>query len=218
MESQSEQLEREAEETRWQLSGTLEELRGRMTPGRVVDQLIDYTRDGPAAEFLGNLGREIRENPTPLVLIGIGIAWLMVASSRTSRAAIASAADMVSRKAEDIGTATSAALSRTGEWGQQTVARLADRAVDVASTVGNKTAELAGHARDVTDRLAEKDRAASALTGVACEKAKRPLAGVPEGPHGSEHSMAPTVSDDQAVSKATHKDDASAMEPAHEHP
>src|SRR6201998_2994447 len=117
MESQSEQLEREAEETRWQLSGTLEELRGGMTPGRVVDQLIDYTRDGPAAEFLGSLGREVRENPVPLVLIGIGIAWLMVASSRTSRAAIASAADMVSKKAEDIGTATSAALSRTGEWG-----------------------------------------------------------------------------------------------------
>jgi hypothetical protein len=31
MKSQSEQLEREAEETRWQLAGTLEELRDRMT-------------------------------------------------------------------------------------------------------------------------------------------------------------------------------------------
>jgi Protein of unknown function (DUF3618) len=46
MESQSEQFEREAEETRWQLAGTFEELRDRMTPGRVVDQVVDYTRDG----------------------------------------------------------------------------------------------------------------------------------------------------------------------------
>src|SRR6266567_3835640 len=110
MKTQSEQLEREAETTRLQLSGTLEELRDRMSPGRVVDQLIDYTRDGPGAEFFHNLRREVRENPMPLVLIGIGVAWLMLASNRSSRAAIANAADAVARKAADIGAATSAAV------------------------------------------------------------------------------------------------------------
>ena len=54
MESQSEQFEWETEETRWRLAGTLEELRDRMTPGRVFDQVVDYTRDGPAADFLRN--------------------------------------------------------------------------------------------------------------------------------------------------------------------
>jgi hypothetical protein len=72
MESQSARLEREVEETCGQLSGTLEELRGRMTPGRVVDQVIDYTRESPAAELFRNLGQEVRENPLPVVLIGIG--------------------------------------------------------------------------------------------------------------------------------------------------
>ena len=56
MEAQSARLEREAEEACGQLSATLEELRCRMTPGRVVDQVIDYTRDSPAADFLRNLG------------------------------------------------------------------------------------------------------------------------------------------------------------------
>jgi hypothetical protein len=93
MELQSELLEREVGEARRHLSGILEELRERMTPARVVDQLIDYTRDGPGAEFLRNLGREARENPMPLVLIGIGIAWLMVASSRASPAVAATTAD-----------------------------------------------------------------------------------------------------------------------------
>ena len=51
MDSQSARLEREAEDTLWQLSATLDELRGRMTPGRVVDQVVDYTRGSPVAEF-----------------------------------------------------------------------------------------------------------------------------------------------------------------------
>src|SRR5215467_13425822 len=138
MESESVRLEREIEETRSQLSGTLEELRGRMTPGRVVDQVIDYTRDSPAAEFFRNLGREVRENPLPLVVIGIGIAWLLLATNRTSRTVIAAAADNLASKAEDIGTATGAFVNRTTEWGQQTAARVTDRATDVVGSVGEK--------------------------------------------------------------------------------
>jgi hypothetical protein len=177
MESQSEQFEREAEETRWQLVGTFEELRDRMTPGRVVDQVVDYTRDGPAAEFLRNLKREVRENPMPLVLIGIGIAWLMLASSRTSRAAIASAADCVARTANDIGTATSAAVNRTSEWGQQTATRLSDRA---SNAVSNKAAEVADRASELSDGVVEKARAASAMARAALEKAKQPFTHVAE--------------------------------------
>jgi Protein of unknown function (DUF3618) len=180
MESQSEQFEREAEETRWQLAGTLEELRDRMTPGRVVDQIVVYARDGPAAEFLRNLGREVRENPMPLVLIGIGIAWLMLASSRTSRAAIASAADSVARAANDIGTATSAVVNRTSEWGQQTATRFSDRASNAASTVSEKAAELADRATEVSDSVFEKARAASAMAKAALEKAKQPFIHVAE--------------------------------------
>ena len=44
-----------------------------MTPGQVIDQVIDYAREGPAAEFGRNLAREVRENPLPLVLIGIEV-------------------------------------------------------------------------------------------------------------------------------------------------
>ena len=174
MKSQCARLEREAEETLWQLSGTLEELRGRMTPGRVVDQVIDYTRDSPAADFLSNLGREVRENPMPLVVVGIGILWLLLATHRTSRA-VASAADRLANTAEDISVATSEAASRTSEWGQQMAARLGDRASDVAITVGNTAAEFTDRARDAAGGLA--DRARSASTGVVTtfERAKRSI-------------------------------------------
>jgi hypothetical protein len=94
----------------------LEQLRARTTPGQVLDQTIDYMRNGPAAEFLHNLGREVRENPMPLVLIGIGVAWLMVASSHTSRKVIASAADAAEKGAAALGMAADTATHKMGEW------------------------------------------------------------------------------------------------------
>jgi hypothetical protein len=198
MESQSEQLERAAEETRWQLSGTLEELRGRLTPGRIVDQLIDNTRDGPAGEFVRNLGREVRKNPMPLLLIGIGIAWLMVGSSRSSRALIASAADSVAETAEDIAAATADASSKTVGRGQHPAARLSERASHVARTAGNNTAELASRAGDVIDGLADKARTASAAEAPS-EKAKWPSAVL-------------AVSDEEDVGKETGAEEARACE------
>jgi hypothetical protein len=205
MESQSARLEREAEETLWQLSGTLEELRGRMTPGRVVDQVIDYTRGSPAAEFLRNLGREVRENPMPLVLVGIGILWLFLATNRTSRAVIASAADQLTAKAEDIGAATSAAMTRTSEWGQQAAARLADRASNVADTVGGTTTDLVHRARNATSGVADKARSASTGVVTTFERAKRSITGESPDP-------TVTVDVDRPARSATYQEDAYADE------
>jgi hypothetical protein len=165
MARQSEQLEQEADQTRAQLSGTLEELRARMTPGQIVDRVVDYASEGPAADFLSNVGREIRENPMPLVLIGIGIVWLIVASSRSARSIIASTADATAQRAADISAATSAAVSR----GQQTAAQVADRASDVASRV-------AGRTRDLTEAVADKMAATTATPA----DANAPLVGEPE--------------------------------------
>lgn len=90
MGTESEQLEQQARKARARLSGTIEELRlrttGSGTPGQIVDQLADFASDGPVAEFLRNLAREARENPLPLTLIGIGVAWLIIASTLSARA------------------------------------------------------------------------------------------------------------------------------------
>ena len=85
MERQTEQLEQEARDTRARLTRSLAELRLQSTPGEVVDQITEYLREGPAADFLRNLAREMRENPIPLLLIATGIGWLAIASSRRPR-------------------------------------------------------------------------------------------------------------------------------------
>jgi hypothetical protein len=84
MATQSEQFEEQARRARARLSETLEALRIRMTTGQVVDQFADYARLGPPAQFFRNLTREAVENPFPLALIGVGVAWLLIAS-RLSR-------------------------------------------------------------------------------------------------------------------------------------
>jgi hypothetical protein len=88
MEPLSEQCEREAENTRSELAETIDELRRRMTPGRIADEALDCARVTPVAEFLRNLGRDVRDYPLPLLLIGAGVAWLIAASSLRRRSVI----------------------------------------------------------------------------------------------------------------------------------
>ena len=85
MARQSEQLEHEAEEARGELAISLEELRARLTPGEIVDEVVEYARDTPAADFVRNLARDIRDSPLPLLVIFAGIAWAAIASAVAQR-------------------------------------------------------------------------------------------------------------------------------------
>jgi Protein of unknown function (DUF3618) len=122
--TESDELERQARQARAQITGTLNELRGRMTPGQMVDQVADYAREGPAADFIRNLGREVRENPLPLTLIAAGIAWLIVASGRSARArarqfAIAKAAEATIPANADFAGRAAPATTPAATIGQQ---------------------------------------------------------------------------------------------------
>src|SRR5258705_11129551 len=111
------QLEREAEETRSQIADTLQELRTRMTPGEVVDQLFDYARDGGGGMFLRNLGQQVTDNPIPVALMGAGLAWLMMGGRGPSARSLSEA----SRRVRNT-------MSDTGEWMAQ-AGRCASEAV-----------------------------------------------------------------------------------------
>src|SRR2546430_401551 len=81
--SRTQQLEREAEQTRARLIGGLEELRASMTPGQVVDQVADYANIG-TGEFLTNLRDQAARNPMATLLVGAGVAWMMMGGRRRS--------------------------------------------------------------------------------------------------------------------------------------
>jgi hypothetical protein len=85
MSKSSAQLEREAEQTRAQLAATLDELRARMSPGQLFDEVLDYARDGTVGDFARNLRRQVGSNPVPAALAGLGLAWLMMSAGRATR-------------------------------------------------------------------------------------------------------------------------------------
>jgi hypothetical protein len=81
----SELLEREAEARRLELAETFDELRARVTPGHVVDQLVDYASGSGGGDFFRNLRDQTVANPLALGLVGAGLAWLMMANGRHRR-------------------------------------------------------------------------------------------------------------------------------------
>src|SRR5256885_12871252 len=107
MAQRSEQLRRETEQARAELAQTLDELRARITPGQVVDQLVDYAGDTGAAEFFRNLARQAVNNPLPVALMGAGLAWLMLGGRASGRGA--SGPGLASRATDTLGRWGSAA-------------------------------------------------------------------------------------------------------------
>jgi len=63
--------ERDAEQTRHRLAGSLDELNNRLTPGQVFDEMLTYARGG-SGTFFRALSNASRENPVPSLLIAAG--------------------------------------------------------------------------------------------------------------------------------------------------
>ncbi|MEM7567034.1 MAG: DUF3618 domain-containing protein, partial [Pseudomonadota bacterium] len=77
-----EQIEAEVEATRARVSHTLDEIQDRMAPGELFEQAVTFARENGAADMARNLGRDLRDNPLPLALVGAGLAWLAFSSGR----------------------------------------------------------------------------------------------------------------------------------------
>jgi hypothetical protein len=78
MSDDTNRLENEAETHRARLDSTLDELRGRLSVGQIVDELSGYVREGQGADAMNNFGRQVRDNPLALGLVGAGLAWLFL--------------------------------------------------------------------------------------------------------------------------------------------
>ncbi len=71
--------EREIARTRADIDRTLTALRLRLSRGAIMDRVIEASRQEGGA-FAAGVGRTIRDNPVPAVVLGAGLAWLLMAS------------------------------------------------------------------------------------------------------------------------------------------
>jgi ElaB/YqjD/DUF883 family membrane-anchored ribosome-binding protein len=74
-----EEIEQDLDRTRAEVSSTIDAIQSKLTPGQMMDQAFAYARTSLPADFGANLGNTIRDNPVPVALMGIGIAWLAMA-------------------------------------------------------------------------------------------------------------------------------------------
>ena len=82
MNDDTKHIERDLEETRERLGATIDALQEKLSPGQVVDQALGWVRANGGAEFGQNLMRSVRDNPMPVALVGLGVAWLMMQGNR----------------------------------------------------------------------------------------------------------------------------------------
>lgn len=83
--SDTAELEREAEAVRARISDTADQLRAKMSPGQLMDEVLNQFREGDGSLMLSNLRTQARDNPMALALIGSGVAWLMLGTSGETR-------------------------------------------------------------------------------------------------------------------------------------
>lgn len=70
------ELAREAEAARERVADTAETIRRKLTAGQLFDEFTDMFTGGDVSGAVGNLKAQVRDNPMPAVLVGIGLAWL----------------------------------------------------------------------------------------------------------------------------------------------
>ena len=148
----SAQLERELEAQRTQIEGRIGEIRDRLSPGQLIDEALAYTGTG-GKEFAENLGKSVTNNPLPVALIGIGLAWLV---SGQSQKLAAPAPRPAYRPEPDYPYATingtmrrvSHAADEAGNWLSEFEDAAGKRYKAAASDVGHR----AGHFVDDTGR------------------------------------------------------------------
>lgn len=80
------QLEHEIDADRQRISDKISAIQERLTPGQLVDEVLTYAKSSGGSEYVSNLGRSFKENPMPVALVGVGLAWLMAGSGSSSTA------------------------------------------------------------------------------------------------------------------------------------
>ena len=74
------EIEKEVDRERGQVADTIDALQSKISVNGLVDEVLKVV-SANGREVSRALGRSVRENPLPLILTGVGLAWLMASSS-----------------------------------------------------------------------------------------------------------------------------------------
>lgn len=162
----TERLEQEGNETRDRISVLLDEMRGRLSPGELVDQVMGLARDGAPGDFARNFGNQVRNNPVPCLMIGVGIAWLIWSDSRPRPHRMHDGRGMTGGRGTDRGVrGISKGVRNMTEDTKSTASDTAGRVSANVSDAARRASEAADRARAAGSEIGS--HAAAAASGVA---------------------------------------------------
>ncbi|MDB5370957.1 MAG: nutrient deprivation-induced protein [Roseomonas sp.] len=160
------EIENDVERTRARVSETIDALRDSMSPGQIIDQVVDYARGSGGADFVRNLGTSVRENPLPVMMIGAGIGWLMLSGSNRGPAY-----QPARRPAEPLTALPPMNSQPTSDTsGPSATTRLTEAASSAKNTVGGTMSSAHGMVGDTLASTRETVAGAASATADAASR------------------------------------------------
>ncbi len=147
--SRSAEIEQEIAQDRQRIEERLDAIQQRMSPGQLVDEALAYVKSSGGGEYASNLGFAVKNNPIPLALMGVSLAWLM-AGPKTSVASYAQSSDETYPLATTTGN-----LRRIGPpeaEGDARYSHFSDASGGRFKALTDKTGRRAGHFVDASGK------------------------------------------------------------------
>jgi hypothetical protein len=152
----SAELEREAEATRERMADTAESIRRKLSAGQLIDEFSDWVTGGDVAGGMRKLKSQVADNPLPVALIGVGLAWLAFGGGsggqRTGTVGYRSGAGTASSAMSAASSGTRSAAGAVSD----TVGGMADSAKSAASSVSETVGGAVDSLSETADRLRHK--------------------------------------------------------------
>lgn len=173
MSDTSQEIEREVEARRAGVERTLDRLKSRLSIDQLVDEVGNFLGMDDVKGTLRSAGRQVRENPLALGLIGAGLAWLVLGSKSGSETSSSH-----ERSSERYGGASP--VGQGGQYDDSQDHRAAHLAGKVSSTVQHAAESVKDYAGDAAHRVRDavddsKEQVVRAVRPVAQRLENQPL-------------------------------------------
>ncbi len=147
----TESIENDIQSTRRSIGDKIERIQERLSPGDMVDSVVDFARTNGGA-VAGGIGRTLRDNPVPAAMIGAGILWLALSSR--------------SRRDDDHDDETAAEPATAAKF-RERAAAVRDDVRERAGKVSRQARRQAVRAKDGTGRFAHEHPVLVGAAGIA---------------------------------------------------
>lgn len=165
-ERSSEAIHDDIRRTRREMDETMGALERKLTPGRIVDDVLNRFRGpdgGGIGDVAGGIGSGVRDHPVPLLLMGLGLGWLAVermtgdrSGARGGRPYAPGGEGTGSDRDDEEGDGL---IQRTREKASSVV----ESAKDAVSGAGDKASSARDKGRDLGHRASEAGHRAADL-------------------------------------------------------